>query len=150
MEEPGGLQSMGSLSWTLLSDFTFTFQCHALEKEMATHSGVFAWRIPGMGEPGGLPFAQRFTRLQWLSSSMSILWHCLSLGLEWKLTCSSPVAAAEFSKFAGIMMMHKRAISSNVRAQRKLCKEVTFNMRIECWKDSFLFFAQKEALWPRD
>ena len=47
-----------------LSDFTFTFHFHALEKEMATHSGVFAWRIPGMGEAGGLPFAQRFTRLQ--------------------------------------------------------------------------------------
>ena len=36
-------------------DFTFTFHFHALEKEMATHSNVLAWRIPGMGEPGGLP-----------------------------------------------------------------------------------------------
>ena len=41
--------------WTWLSDFTFTFHFHALEKEMATRSNVFAWRIPGMGEPGGLP-----------------------------------------------------------------------------------------------
>ena len=73
MEEPGGLQSMGSLrvgnmnrgawwatahgvakSQTPLSDFTFTFHFHALEKEMATHSIVLAWRIPGTGEPGGL------------------------------------------------------------------------------------------------
>ena len=54
-EEPGGLQSMGSLSRTRLSDFTFTFHFHALEKEMATHSSVLAWRIPGTGEPGGLP-----------------------------------------------------------------------------------------------
>ena len=38
-----------------LSDFTFTFHFHALEKEMATHSSVLAWRIPGKGEPGGLP-----------------------------------------------------------------------------------------------
>ena len=38
-----------------MSDFTFTFHFHALEKEMATHSSVLAWRIPGMGEPGGLP-----------------------------------------------------------------------------------------------
>ena len=37
------------------SDFTFTFHFHALEKEMATQSSIFAWRIPGMGEPGGLP-----------------------------------------------------------------------------------------------
>ena len=42
-------------SWTRLSDFTFTFHSHALEKEMATHSSVLAWRIPGTGEPGGLP-----------------------------------------------------------------------------------------------
>ena len=41
--------------WTRLSDFTFTFHFHALKKEMATHSSVLAWRIPGMGEPGGLP-----------------------------------------------------------------------------------------------
>ena len=38
-----------------LSDFTFTFHFPALEKEMATHSSVLAWRIPGTGEPGGLP-----------------------------------------------------------------------------------------------
>ena len=48
-EEPGRLQSVGSLSRTRLSDFTFT-----LGKEMATHSSVLAWRIPGTGEPGGL------------------------------------------------------------------------------------------------
>ena len=42
-------------SRTRLSDFTLTFHFHALEKEMATHSSVLAWRIPGMGEPGGLP-----------------------------------------------------------------------------------------------
>ena len=42
-------------SQTQLSNFTFTFHFHALEKEMATHSSVLAWRIPGIGEPGGLP-----------------------------------------------------------------------------------------------
>ena len=40
---------------TRLSDFTFTFHFHALEKEMATHSSVLAWRVPGTGDPGGLP-----------------------------------------------------------------------------------------------
>ena len=54
--EPGGLQSIGvAKSQTRLSDFTFTFHFHALEKEMATHSSVLAWRIPGMGASGGLP-----------------------------------------------------------------------------------------------
>ena len=42
-------------SWTRLSDFTFIFHFHALEKEVATHSSVLAWRIPGTEEPGGLP-----------------------------------------------------------------------------------------------
>ena len=66
---------------TWLSDFTFTFHFHALEKEMATHSRVLAWRIPGMGEPGGLPsvgshrivcgVAQSWTWLKWFSNSSS-------------------------------------------------------------------------------
>ena len=55
MEEPGRLQSMGSRRVRhLLSDFTFTFPFHVLEKEMATHSSVLAWRIPGTAKPGGL------------------------------------------------------------------------------------------------
>ena len=54
-EEPGGLQSMGSL-W-VGHDFTLslTFHFHALEEEMANHSSILVWRIPGTGEPGGLP-----------------------------------------------------------------------------------------------
>ena len=53
MEEPGGLPShvKGQIR---LSDFTFTFHFHALEKEMATHSSVLAWKIPGTVEPGAL------------------------------------------------------------------------------------------------
>ena len=50
-----GCSPWGPKSQTRLSNFTFTFHFHALEKEMATHSSVLAWRIPGMGEPGGLP-----------------------------------------------------------------------------------------------
>ena len=55
MEEPGRLHAVHGVieSQTGLSDFTFTFHFHALEKKMATHSRVLAWRIPGMGEPGG-------------------------------------------------------------------------------------------------
>ena len=55
MEEPGRLPVQGVVkSRTRLSDFTFTFHFHALEKEMATHSSILAWRIPGTGEPRGL------------------------------------------------------------------------------------------------
>ena len=61
-------------SRTRLSDFTFTFHFHALEKEMATHSSVLAWRIPGTGEPGVLPSvgSQSRTLLKRLSSSSKI------------------------------------------------------------------------------
>ena len=53
-------------SQTQLSDFTFNLHFHALEKEMATHSSVLAWRIPGTGEPGGLPtLGSHWVRHDW-------------------------------------------------------------------------------------
>ena len=59
MQEPGGLQSIAvhgvAKSQTRLSNFTFTSHFHASEKELATHSSVLAWKIPGMEEPDGLP-----------------------------------------------------------------------------------------------
>ena len=54
MEEPGRLQSMGSLESDTTERLHFDFHFHVLEKEMATHSSVLAWRIPGTGEPDGL------------------------------------------------------------------------------------------------
>ena len=59
-------------SRTGLSDFTFTFHFHALEKKTETHSSILSWRIPGTGEPGELPIygvAQSWTRLKRLSRS---------------------------------------------------------------------------------
>ena len=50
-----GCSPWGRKSQTRLSEFSFTFHFHALEKEMATHSNDLAWRVPGTGEPGGLP-----------------------------------------------------------------------------------------------
>ena len=59
-------------SWTWLSEFPFTFHFHALEKEMATHSSVLVLRIPGTGEPGGLPsMGSHRVRQDWSSSSSS-------------------------------------------------------------------------------
>ena len=68
----GGLHGVAE-SRTQLGDFTFTFHFHALEEEMATHSSVLAWRIPGTVRPGGLPSmgSQSQTRLKRLSSSSS-------------------------------------------------------------------------------
>ena len=57
-KEPGRMHAVHGITegQTQLSNFTFTFHFHALEKEMATHSSVLAWRIPRTGEPGWLPF----------------------------------------------------------------------------------------------
>src|SRR5574340_260276 len=60
-------------SRTRLSNLTFTFHFHALEKEMATHSSVLAWRIPGMREPGGLPSMGSQSRIQLSSSSRLVI-----------------------------------------------------------------------------
>ena len=57
MEEPGRLQSMGSLESDTTELLHFHFHFHVLEKEMATHSSVLAWKISGTGEPGELPSA---------------------------------------------------------------------------------------------
>ena len=91
------LLSMGSQSRTGLSDFLFTFYFHALEKEMATHSSVLAWRIPGMWEPGRPPpcqVAQNRTQLKRLSSSSSIHekpgFLCGSAGKKKCLQCWRP------------------------------------------------------------
>ena len=60
-------------SQTRLSDFTFTFHFHVLGKEMATHSSVLAWRIPGMGEPGGLPsMASHRVRHDWSDLKVAV------------------------------------------------------------------------------
>ena len=89
--EPGRLQSMGSAkSQTRLSDFTFTFHCHALEKEMATHSSILAWRIPGMVEPGGLPsmgshrVGHDWSDLAAAAENLLVfIWHSKWLKTEW-------------------------------------------------------------------
>ena len=68
-----------------LSDFTFTFHFHALEKEMATHSSVLAWRIPGTGEPDGLPsVGSHRVGHNWrdlAAAAAATLWCCISIGL---------------------------------------------------------------------
>jgi len=68
-------------SRTRLSDFTFTFHFHALEKEMAIHSSVLAWRIPGTGEPGGLPsLGSHGIGHDWSYLAAAAIISCLTLG----------------------------------------------------------------------
>ena len=87
-EEPCRLQSMGSLrvghDWAT----TFTFQFHALEKEMATHSSVLAWRIPGMGKPGGLPSTgSHWVGHDWsdLTAAVATILSCFFFFLTWTI-----------------------------------------------------------------
>ena len=79
---------------TWLNDFTFTFHFHALEKKMATHSSVLAGRIPGTGEPGGLPstgVTQSRTRLKRLGSTVPLF------ATPWTVACQAPLSM-EFSR----------------------------------------------------
>ena len=73
-------------SWTRLSDFTFTFHFHAMEKEMATHSSVLAWRIPGTAEPGRLPFmGSHRVRHDWSDLAAATM---LRVGHDWVTSLS--------------------------------------------------------------
>ena len=75
MEEPGRLHGV-TKSRTRLSDFTFTFHFHALEKEMATHSSVLALRIPGAAEPGGLlSMGSHRVGHDWSDLAAAAAWH---------------------------------------------------------------------------
>ena len=76
-------------SQTRLSDFTFTFHFHALEKEMATHSSVLAWRIPGTAEPGGL-----------LSMGSHKVWH------DWSDLAAVAVAVYKYIFYRGSILEH--------------------------------------------
>ena len=76
---------------TWLSDFTFTFHFHSLEKEMATHSSVLAWRIPGMGEPGGLPSME--------SHRVRYDWSDLAAAAATHPDFTSPIFFSMLSKF---------------------------------------------------
>ena len=91
MEEPGRLQSMGSrrVGHNWLSDFTFTFHFHALEKEMAAHSSTLDWRIPGTGAWWAAVYGvtQSWIQLTWLSSSSNLLAKKPNAGLGCIIEC---------------------------------------------------------------
>ena len=72
-------------SQTRLSDFTFTFHLHALEKEMATHSSILAWRIPGTEEPGGLPsMGSHRVGHDWSDLAAAATQHCKAITFQFK------------------------------------------------------------------
>ena len=103
---------------TWLSDFTFTFHFHTLEKEMATHSSILAWRIPGTGEPGGVPS----------------LW-AHRVGHDWSNLVAEAAAAAEYimrnagleKAQAGIKIARRLSITSDMQMTPPLWQKVKRN-----------------------
>ena len=127
MEEPGRLQSMGSLRVGHDFTFTFTFHFQALEKEMATHSSVLAWRIPGMGEPGGLlSMGSHRVRHDWSDLAVAVAGWCPRKGISNKLpgdTDAARVASLRTLKLEEILevlllsfLVLKREETSNLVA----------------------------------
>ena len=128
-EEPGRLQSMGSRSQIRLSDFTFTFHFHTLEKEMATHSSVLVWRIPGTGEPGGLPSMG--------SHRVGHDWSDLAAAANGKAV---EIAGVDyFSKELGAQVKENdKDFSGGAREdQDKLCninkRKLCLSLKVACW-----------------
>ena len=128
-------------SRTRLSDFTFTFHFHALEKEMATHSSVLAWRIPGLGEPGGLPsMGSPRVRHNWSDLAAAGRDHqqimkiprchnCLiktSNQVLQKITQEEKVNTTEVkgknTNLDKKIWRYKKELDENIRAERKICK----------------------------
>ena len=151
-------------SQTRLSNFTFTFHFHALEKAMATHSSVLAWRIPGTGAPGGLPsmgshrvghdwsdLAAVQIDCGWLQSSLlivSLIWKLKgkdSFGeVGWKAQC------CDFLSLSNTCSTHGRevryvpwAFSSSRRQYHTVCQ----GRVIACWIHRFVcfFFSKSEC-----
>ena len=89
-------------SRTRLSDFTFTFHLHALEKEMAAHSIVLAWRIPGTAEPGGLPsMGSHRVGHDWSDLAAAAALNKAYMGFQVVLVVKNPLANAGDTRDVG-------------------------------------------------
>ena len=91
-------------SRTRLRDFTFTFHFHALEKEMATHPSVLAWRIPGTGEPGGLPsMGSHRVRHDWSDLAVAAAAACVLVTQSCLILCNHMDCSPPGSSVHGIL-----------------------------------------------
>ena len=138
-------------SRTRLSDFTFTFHFHALEKEMATHSSVLAWRIPGTGEPGELPsMGSHRVGHDWsdwaaaAAPTSKVMLNILQARLQQYVNCELPDVQASFRKargtrdqIANICWVIKKQESSrniSISALLTMSKPLTVWIPINCGK----------------
>ena len=95
-------------SRTRLSNFTFTFHFHTLEKEIATHSSVLAWRIPGTGEPGGLPsMGSHRVGYDWsdLAAAAAAVWRSMRLK-----NCREPILREALTSYTSVSFTSRSPI----------------------------------------
>ena len=104
-------------SQTQLSDFTFTFHSHVLEKEMATHSSVLAWRTPGTGEPGGLPYMGSYR----VGHDWSDLAAAAEIWPNGKTALYCYTAGSVWSKWLHIRLVMCVCVCARVHARAQLC-----------------------------
>ena len=127
-EEPGGLQSMGSLGVRHDWATSLSLYFNALEKEMATHSSVLAWRIPGTGEPGGLlTMGSHRVRHDWSDLAAAAAWNrsynqhkICKIFWEITMTCYKPIkltACKKLGKFT-IMWLPKTELGKNRKSKK--------------------------------
>ena len=131
MEEPGRL-----------SDFTFTFHFHAVEKEMAPHSCVLAWRIPGTAEPGGLPsMVSHRVGHDWsdlAAVAAANIYHVRSIGLfrSWNLTSNFTFGRNLLNHYLFIRSSSVYIISSKLGSLNfpVMLLWIKFNIIVLCWR----------------
>ena len=107
---------------TRLSDFTCTFHFHALDEEMVTHSTILSWRIPGMGEPGGLPSMESYR-------------------VEYDLSDLAAAAVGDNATGCGIYMTSTSEITQRQKHQLYLVPKASL------WLLSFLASVLLDAFW---
>ena len=107
---------------TRLSDFTFTFHFHALEKEMATHSSVLAWRIPETGEPGGLlSIGSHRVGHDWsdlAAAAAAMRYHTVDLMCRMASTFNQPQWSREPQNFKIYLVIHNETLNIHDFSQR--------------------------------
>ena len=114
-------------SWTRLSDFTFTFYFHALKKEMATHSSVLAWRIPGTGEPGGLlSMGSHRVGHDWSDLAAAAAYTYISIvplpqSIQWTYSSSPKVSPRPFVTPASSQLLYSQASTGLLCYYQLLC-----------------------------
>ena len=130
---------------TRLSDFTFTFHFHALEKKMATYSSVLAWRIPGMGEPGGLPSlgSHRVGHYKRLSSSSS----SSSKGVKTKIRVWLPSEKQVYTEGTGGFSSPGGLMTVNLLCQQNTFFQFSYQMKARVKTDGELIQLAHILLW---